>query len=305
MISPTLPNQTRFLVQTAAFIVVAFLSTPSFNWTDGTSVIVMLIITLLFMGFGWLVFRLFHRVEWQYQQGFGDKGYVRLKTIRWIFVCLITAATVWTHWKNPELAQTPLWINALLSYWSTWMVVWFVSLWVLWPVAYYKKPTDSGDYFWRNWPDSETPQAENTRPKATWRELTVLRANTLKPVFWLLIWAMLLIGLYEALASFYAWLFAVFFVAILFNGVVSALAGVAVIMFCILEAVLRRMFVLPKYLTARDETYIHNLAKRQAQTEVFIEQEVRVKRNPASNKFWLGVIAGAIGISLISGCDNE
>lgn len=299
-----LPSRTWFLMQTIAFIVVAFLSTPNFSRPDATGVIVMLIIALIFLGIGWLVFRLFHRVEWQYLQGFGERGYARLKGIRWITVGLITLALMTQHWQNHELAS-PLWAEVLLSYWSTWMSVWFVSLWVLWPIAYYKKPTESADYFWRNWPESETPQPETTQPKATWRELTVLRVNTFKPVFWLAIWAAVLAGLYRVFPHIGTFIFVAILVMVLFNGVVSVLASLALMVFCILEAVLRRIFALPKYLTAKDMAYIDSEVERQTATDQFIKQEVHVKRDPTKGNFWLGVIAGAIGISLISGCDNE
>jgi hypothetical protein len=159
-----LPNQTRFLLQYAAYLALLVFSLPNPGRPDSTGVVVMITIVLIFLGIGWLLFKWLHRVEWQYLQGFGVKGYARLKAIRWMTVGLITGCMVWTHWQNPELKASHFWINALLSYWSTWATVWLISLWALWPVAYYKAPTEETDYLLRTLVNESSAQTHNQKP---------------------------------------------------------------------------------------------------------------------------------------------
>ncbi|WP_127470402.1 hypothetical protein [Thiomicrorhabdus aquaedulcis] len=141
-------------------------------------------------------------------------------------------------------------------------------------------------------------------------DLVDMRVTYLRPIFATIIFLSLVIWVIFLTDGSVIWI--ALTLGALWGGfpVITGLAGLVVFVWCLMESLLSwainkpRVFKAPKRLSIEEKQKLNDwLASQEQNTECENGQLTHTKKQ--DNKFLLGVIAGAIGISLLSGCDDE
>lgn len=141
-------------------------------------------------------------------------------------------------------------------------------------------------------------------------DLVELRVTYLRPIFATIIFLSLVIWLASLTDGSVIWI--ALMLGVLWGGfpVITGLAGLVVFVWCLMEFLLRwainkpKDFKAPKPLSTEEKQKLNDwLASQEQNNERQSVHLTHAKKQ--DNKFLLGVIAGAIGISLLSGCDDD